>query len=132
MELIRHAPNRLYNCDKTGKQNKHTKLIDLKGKHQISALKAMERGCLITVITCSSPSWHYIPPLIITPWKNMKLQLINEAPPGSAYACHPSGWIQTDPFTQWFHNFKRHVKPTEEDPTLLVLDGHSSHTRNKP
>ena len=33
-------------------------------------------------------------------------------------------------FSQWFLNFSKHTKPTKEDPVILVLDGHYSHTRN--
>lgn len=133
LDAIKNNPSRLFNCDETGitvVQHKHTKVIALKGKKQISALQAAERGSLITVVTCMSPSGHYIPPLLIFPRKNMKMELMNGAPLGSIYACHPSGWIQTDIFTEWFRHFLLHVKPTEEDPAVLVLDGHFTHTRN--
>ena len=33
-------------------------------------------------------------------------------------------------FSQWFLHFIKHTKPTKEDPAILVLDGHYSHTRN--
>ena len=34
-------------------------------------------------------------------------------------------------FSQWFPHFIKHnTKPTKEDPVILVLDGHYSHTRN--
>lgn len=133
MEKIKHQPHRIYNCDETGisiVQHKHTKVIGMKGKRQISALQAAERGCLVTVVTCFSAAGHYVPPLIIFPRKNMKLELMNGAPPASIYACHPSGWIQTELFTQWLRHFIEHVKPSAQDPVVLVLDGHSSHTRN--
>ena len=32
--------------------------------------------------------------------------------------------------SQWFLHFIKHTKPTKEDPVILVLDGHYSHTRN--
>ena len=133
LHLIQNNPSRLFNCDETGikiVQHKHTKVIGLKGKKQIAALQAAERGSLITVVTCMSPSGHYIPPLLIFPRKNMKMELMNGSPLGSIYACHPSGWIQTEIFTKWFRHFLLHVKPTEDDPAVLVLDGHFTHTRN--
>lgn len=55
---------------------------------------------------------------------------MNGAPSGSIWACHPSGWIQTNIFTQWFAHFIDYTKPTEDAPFFLVLDGHYSHTRN--
>ena len=52
------------------------------------------------------------------------------APPGSIYACHQSGWIQTNIFCQWFDHITKFVKPTEAEPVILIIDGHHSHTRN--
>ncbi|KAJ8874622.1 hypothetical protein PR048_025488 [Dryococelus australis] len=39
--------------------------------------------------------------------------------------CHPFGWIQQELFTQ-----VDHIKPKPDDPVILVLDRHYSHTRN--
>lgn len=60
----------------------------------------------------------------------MKMELMDGAPAGAIWGCHPSGWIQADLFTMWFDHFINFTKPTAEDPVLLVLDGHYSHTRN--
>lgn len=38
--------------------------------------------------------------------------------------------MRTEIFTQWFDYFLHYVKPFEEDPVLLILDGHLSHTKN--
>lgn len=133
LQKINNNPSRLYNCDETGitiVQHKHTKVVALKGKKQVASLQSAERGALVTIVTCTSPSGHYIPPLIIFPRKNMKLELMNGTPPGSIYACHPSGWIQSHIFTDWLRHFINHVKPTLDDPVVLVLDGHFTHTRN--
>lgn len=46
--------------------------------------------------------------------------------------CHPSGWIQSDIFVQWLDHFISIVKPTKDDPVLLLLDGHATHTKNLP
>jgi hypothetical protein len=32
--------------------------------------------------------------------------------------------IQTDIFTEWFHNFVHFIKPSADDPVLLIVDGH--------
>jgi hypothetical protein len=72
----------------------------------------------------------YVPPLIVFPRKNMKQELMDGAQAGSILACHPSGWIQTDIFTEWFDHFVRFVKPSANDPVLLIADGHYSHTKN--
>jgi hypothetical protein len=46
------------------------KVVGLKGKRQISALQATERGAVITVVTCMSPAGHLVPPLVTFPGKN--------------------------------------------------------------
>ncbi|XP_055633069.1 uncharacterized protein LOC129773483 [Toxorhynchites rutilus septentrionalis] len=33
-------------------------------------------------------------------------------------------------FNEWFDHFLEHVKPSEDSPALLIIDGHSSHTKN--
>jgi hypothetical protein len=62
--------------------------------------------------------------------KNIKQELMNGTPPGSFHACHPSRWIHREIFPWWFLHFIKHTKLTKEDPVILVLDGHYSHTRN--
>jgi hypothetical protein len=111
-------------------QHEHTKILGLKGKRQITSLQSAERGSPVTVGTCMNPTGHLIPPLLAFPRKNMKQELMNGTPPGSIRACHPSGWIQSEIFCQWFHHFIKHTKPIKDDPVILVLDGHYSHTRN--
>lgn len=41
-----------------------------------------------------------------------------------------SGWIQLELFTKWFRHFVNYVKPNKDNPILLLLDGHFSHTRD--
>ena len=118
-----HNPARLYNCDETGisiVQNKHMKILGLKGKHQITSLQSTERGSLVTVVTCMSPTGQFIPPLLAFPRKNLKQDLMNGTPPGSIHACHSSGFLY----------FSKRTKTTKEYPVILVLDRHYSHTRN--
>ena len=130
MYTIQHNPARLYNCDKTCitiVQHKHMKILRLKGKRHISTVQSTERGSLVTVINCMSPTGHFpIPPLLVY----MKPELMNGTPPGSIHAWYPSGWIQGEIYSQWFLHFIKHTKPTKEYPVIFVLDGHYSHTRN--
>ena len=82
MDTIQHNPARLYNCNKTGitiLQHKRTKILVLKGKRQITSLQSAERGFLVTVVTCMSPTGHFIPLLLVFPRKNMKEELIRVA-----------------------------------------------------
>ena len=117
MYPIQHNSARLHNCDETGitiVQHKHMKILGLKGKRQISSVQSAERGSLVRVVKCMSPTGHSIPPLLVFPRKYMKPELMNGIPPGSIHACHPSGWIQSEFFTQWFLHFIKHPKPTKK------------------
>ena len=59
-----------------------------------------------------------------------KPELIEGARPGSVHTCRPSGWMQTSIFVEWFDHFILCAKPTCDQPILLVLSGHSTHTKN--
>lgn len=133
LQKINNNPARIYNVDETGitnVQSKHSKVISLKGKRQVGAITAAERGSLVTMVTCMNAVGGFVPPMLVFPRKNMKQELLDGAPPGTIAGCHPSGWIQQHLFTQWFRHFVKHTKPSADDPVVLVLDGHYSHTRN--
>jgi hypothetical protein len=104
--------------------------LQRKGKKQVAAMKSSERGNLVTVVTCMNAAGTFVPPPIVFPRKNMKEELMDGAPAGSISACYPSGWIQIHIFTQRFDHFVTFVKPTVDDPAVLILDGHYSHTKN--
>jgi hypothetical protein len=113
MYTIQHNPARLHNCDKTSitiVQQKHTKILQLKGKCQTSSVQYADRGSLVTVVICLNPNGPFIPLLLVSPRKYMQQELINETMPGPMHACHFSGWIQGKTFTQWFLHFIRHTK----------------------
>ncbi|XP_022824970.1 tigger transposable element-derived protein 6-like [Spodoptera litura] len=133
LDKIKSAPHRVYNVDETGitvVQHKRSKVVSMKGKKQVGALTSLERGKLMTIVTCMNACGTYVPPLIVFPRKNMAQDLMDGAPAGSIGDCHPSGWIQTHLFTKWFQHFINFTKPSKDDPVLLVLDGHYTHTRN--
>jgi len=111
--------------------NKTSKVISMKGKKQVGALASAERGTLVTAEICFNELGNYIPPLLVFPRKNYNPLFEVGAPPETAIACHPSGWMQSEIFAPtWFNHFLRHAKPTAEDPVLLILDGHATHTKN--
>ncbi|KAL1448578.1 hypothetical protein WDU94_012303 [Cyamophila willieti] len=77
-----------------------------------------------------SAGGNFVPPLVIFARKRLKAELTDGAPPGTLFTCFPTGWMQTEIFNDWFDHFLRHTKPTAEDPVLLILDGHYTHTKN--
>ncbi|XP_033225515.1 uncharacterized protein LOC117178270 [Belonocnema kinseyi] len=132
-EKHRFTPDRILNVDETEiaiVQTKTPKILTLKDKRQIGALTVPERGKLMTVVIAMTAAGQFVPPLMIFPHKLMNPQLMRGAPAGAIGAVHPSGWIQTNLFTQWFKHMINTLQPSAESPLLVVMDGHNSHTRN--
>lgn len=133
MDNYKFPPEKIFNVDETGISvvpSQMLQVLSQKGKRQIGCLTSAERGSLITCVISMSAGGSFVPPMIIFPRKRSHPLLMKGAPPGAIHECHPSGWIQTNLFTKWFQHFIQHVKPSEESPVLLILDGHTSHTRN--
>ena len=133
IDKFKFTPGQIYNVDETGittVQGTPSKIIGKRGKKQIGCLSSAERGELVTSVICMSATGTFVPPLLIFPRVRFKPELMDGAPPGSIYACHPSGWMQKDIFSTWFHHFLETTRPTAENPILLILDGHSTHTKN--
>jgi hypothetical protein len=68
--------------------------------------------------------------LMVFPRARLKPKPLNINPRERVAACHPTGWIQTNIFTQWFEKFIKMIKPKPDDPIILIPDGLFSHTRN--
>lgn len=124
--------SRIYNCDETGMSTVHqpSRILAMKGKHQIGALTSAERGKNITVVCCVSATGHFVPPAFIFPRKRMKAELMDSAPTESLAVCEKSGWMTAKVFRQYLEHVVKHCHPTPEKPILLILDGHSSHTKS--
>jgi len=102
-----------------------------KGKKNVGTVTSAERGKLVTAVCCMSAAGTFIPPMLIFPRKRMRVDLMDHAPNGSIGTCTASGWINEDKFTEWFHHFVSFVQPkSRSSPVLLIMDGHTSHTRN--
>lgn len=133
LQKIKNNPARIYNVDNTGLtkvQSKHSSILSLKGKRQIDGITSAERGSLITMVTCMNAAGGFVPSMLVFPRKNFKVELLDGAPPGTIAECYPSGWIQQHLFSKWFGHFIKYAKPSADDPVVLILNGHYSHTRN--
>ncbi|CAH1985659.1 unnamed protein product [Acanthoscelides obtectus] len=126
-------PHRIFNVDETSLNTvptKNSKIFAKKGRKQVARITSAERGESTTAVICGSAGGNFIPPMLIFRRLRMKIELMDGTPPCSVYACNPSGWMNIEVFSQWFDHFLSHTKPSTEDPILLILDGHLSHTRN--
>ncbi|PNF19310.1 hypothetical protein B7P43_G07304 [Cryptotermes secundus] len=81
-----------------------------------------ERGQTVTVVCCI-----FVPPAMIFARKWMKPELFTDAPEGTLPMISDTGFINTELFVEWLKHFTSFVKPTKEDPVLLILDNHIAH-----
>ncbi|KAF0754293.1 HTH psq-type domain-containing protein, partial [Aphis craccivora] len=106
--------NTIFNVDESGfttVQKKTQKVISLKGKRQVGALTSGERG-------------------VNTPLKRKCPELEIGAPPGSVVEISDTGYINSELFVTWLKHFHLHVKSTKENPVVILLDGHTTHSKN--
>ena len=122
--------SRIYNVDETGISCVHRspRILARKGRKQVGVVTSGERGQTTTVVCCVSASGQYVPPLFIYKRERMKEGLSRNGPVGSIYRCSKSGWITEELFIVWLQHFAQSVKSSKDDPTLLILDNHSTHS----
>lgn len=91
-------------------------------------MTSWEHGKTTTVVCAMTANGRYIPPLFIfARGKNCHI-LGKGAPPMSIIECTKNGWIKEDIFMIWLKHFATFMKPTREEPVLLILDNHVSHS----
>ena len=131
MEANSFTPDRIFNVDETGITTVHRppKILAERGQKQVGIVTSGERGILTTAVCAFSSSGVYVPPMFIYRRQRMNDQLSRNGPPGALYKCSSSGWIVNELFTEWLRHFAEFVKPSKENPVLLILDNHSSHVR---
>ena len=123
---------RIYNVDESGHSTVQTpsKVISQRGKRQVGAITSAERGTNTTGVYCQSAVGHFLPPMLIFKRKRMSDSLKVDAPTGTVFACTDSGWIDIYTFTEYLRFFINTVKSSKENKHLLLLDGHTSHSKN--
>lgn len=122
-------PGNVYNMDETGLQlnNKPGHVIAEKGSKSVLAVTAGERGETISIIACCNAEGVFLPPYCIFKGKNRKEEFSDGMPPGSVVAIsEKSAYVNAAIFFDWLTN---HFVPRKmPGKTLLILDGHTSHT----
>lgn len=68
--------------------------------------------------------------MIILKKKRSHASLANGAPPGSLVEISDTGYMNTDLFIKWLELFIFYVKPNINNKVLLMLDGHTTHSKN--
>jgi hypothetical protein len=128
-------PQQIWNMDEKGLQlgggrkrsKKYYHLRDLK-KSKFYRIRS-DNLELVTIIECVSPSGLSVPPSFVLSTGPTPALLDLETPIG-AVATSPNGWTDNELGTEWFKQtfipFATAHK-VNNDPILLLLDGHDSH-----
>ncbi|CAH2101982.1 unnamed protein product [Euphydryas editha] len=121
--------HRIFNVDETGISTvqKNYKVLAPKGLKQIGKATSGERGVTTTVVCAVSASGIYVPPMFIFKRKRMNELLVKGCNNDMVATISDSGWINESIFIDYLRHFISFVKPTKEDPVLLILDNHESH-----
>lgn len=130
LTLYKFSHENIYNMDESGfstVQTKPEKIYATKGRKQVGSLTSAERGLHYTAVCAMNAVGTFIPPAFIFPRKNMKPELMDNAPPGSVCFCQETGWMTSEVMVKWLDHFIRFAKPTLQHKVLLLLDGHASH-----
>ncbi|KAK0061983.1 tigger transposable element-derived protein 6 [Biomphalaria pfeifferi] len=89
-----------------------------------------ERCLTNTVIFCAKAAGNAILPMHVYKQKLMKDELVDGAHPGKIAVCNESGWMTADSYSKCMDHFIKSVKPSKEKPVLLILDKHTSYSKN--
>lgn len=129
LDKYNFPPHKIFNCDETGITcvQKPGKILAEKGRKQVGRLTSLERGKNTTLLACVSATGTFIPPFVVFPRVRMNPTLLNGAFPGTVGFPAKSGWMDADLFVKFLKHFIDCTKTTKESPSLLILDGHSSH-----
>ncbi|GAB0086563.1 HTH CenpB-type DNA-binding domain [Sergentomyia squamirostris] len=122
------SPSRIWNLDETGLSSvlRNPKVVAKKGSKQVGKKTSQERGTRITVVGIASADGKYMPPVYIFPQRNMKY--LDGAMSGSKALFGKRAWMTNKLFLDTLHHFEKHAKPSKDNPVLLLMDNHSSHT----
>ena len=123
-------PKDVWNMDETGVTTCHTpqKVIATKGARQVSGATSAERGTLVTVAVAVNAVGNCMPPHFVFPRAKFHDFFLNGAPPGSTGSANPSGWMTEAGFMGYIQHFHEFTRSSPENPCLLVMDNHVSHT----
>jgi hypothetical protein len=126
----RFPPERCLNVDESGISAVRVsvpEVVTAKGKRIVCKVTSGEKGQTVTAVSCMSASGSYVPSALIFPRKRMVPDLFSNAPTGTLALVTESGFMNSDLFPEWLQHFSRRVKPTKDDPVLLILDSHVPH-----
>lgn len=132
LEKYKIPPERTYNLDETGVATvlDAPKVIAKTGTKQVGQAVSAERGELVTFCAIINGVGNTIPPVYVFPRAKFKDVFMKGAPTRSLGLANKSGsgWMTSILFLDLIKHIQKHTKCTKNEPILIVLDNHESHT----
>lgn len=129
MFKMKFDPSRIYNMDETGFPKVPTrtdKIITTKGTRRVVQVATAERGTSVSMALTVNAAGNSTPPMFLFPYKKMQSCFMDNATPGSIGFAN-GGWMMQEIFVKYMEHFIQHSHSTLDNPTLLLLDNHTSH-----
>lgn len=126
---LKFDPSHIYNMDETGFPTVPTrtdKVITTKGTRRVGQVATAERGTSVSMALTVNAAGNSIPPMFLFPYKKMQSCFMDNATPGSIGFAN-GGWMTQEIFVKYMEHFLQHSHSTLDNPTLLLLDNHTSH-----
>lgn len=122
--------DRVWNMDETGfptVPNKVQKLLAEKEAKRVGQVSAAERGTNVSCAVAVGTAGTFIPPFFIFPTRYNLGRYMDGAQKESVGYANGSGYMDTERFVYFMQHFIKYAHATKDQPTLLLLDNHTSH-----
>ncbi|KAH3708958.1 hypothetical protein DPMN_068417 [Dreissena polymorpha] len=130
---LENRPDLIFNMDETGISPEHRPPNIIAPSNEKPHSVTSPRSATTTLIACANAAGSNIPPYFVFKGKRFNEDLMQGASAGAGYAMSDSGWSTTTVFQDYLKiHFLKHVKRDHENqPVLLILDGHTTHTSSE-
>ena len=126
---LNDRPHRIFNVDEKGLTSTYTapNVVHRRGEKPAEVMPP--RSHLTTLIAAGNALGTQIPPFFIFAGKKLHEKYFEGSSTGTDGCVSDNGWSHTPIFTKYLkkHFLKNIPTPTEEDPVLIIYDGHKSH-----
>lgn len=128
-EKYEFPPHMVFNTDETGCSTvtNPPKIIGERGSKQVGQVTSAERGTLVTTLFFINAAGGFLPPVFIFPRVHYKDVMLSNGPAGALGLANLSGWMNEECFLKALEHFVLHVRPSIDNPALILMDNHSSH-----
>ena len=126
------TPDRIYNMDEIGFLLNAVKpyIVTRRGAKHVFSLSYNSR-VTTSLAVCVSAAGFVLPPFFIVKGVRRPSGYLDAAPPHSTFAMAKKGMMTEVVYEQWVQHFVEHMEKRDDKHwSLLLLDGHHSHTMN--